>query len=97
MVVALGYSETHGENGERDVDAPEEEPLERAVFVESVEDTIARQPRGKYRGIANKLRDREKWRLVKKKYPVALMKEANGKSHEHYLEIKKRYREERRS
>lgn len=63
MVVALGYSETHGENGERDVDAPEEEPLERAVFVESVEDTIARQPRGKYRGIANKLRDREKWRL----------------------------------
>jgi hypothetical protein len=61
MVVALGYSETHGENGERDVDAPEEEPLERAVFVESVEDTIARQPRGKYRSIATKLRDREKW------------------------------------
>ncbi len=42
MVVALGYSETHGENGERDMDAPEEEPLERAVFVESVEDTYLR-------------------------------------------------------
>jgi NTP pyrophosphatase (non-canonical NTP hydrolase) len=40
---------------------------------------------------------REKLQLVKKKYPVALMKKANGKSHEHYLEIKKRYREERRS